>query len=177
MVPDAVAVDPTTNRLFVANYGDSTVSVFDGDTDRQLASVQVGMGPRAICVSPRTHRVYVVDSSDAAISVLDGEALALRATIPVGGYPMGATVDPLTDRLYVVHGSDGALSGLGGLHGSEDMRSKLGGVTVVDGPSATVYLSLRLDTDPVGIGVDPSTSRLYVSDFTGNSICILQDEP
>ena len=52
-------MNPTTNRIYVCNYGDKTVSVLDGSTNTVLATVPVGDGPAGIAVNPATNRVYV----------------------------------------------------------------------------------------------------------------------
>jgi YVTN family beta-propeller protein len=39
--PLGVAVNPETNRIYVANSGDDTVSVIDGATDTVIATVDL----------------------------------------------------------------------------------------------------------------------------------------
>ena len=43
--PQRVAVNPTTNRVYVANHSDNTVSVLDGGANTVLATVAVGVNP------------------------------------------------------------------------------------------------------------------------------------
>ena len=43
--PDGVAVDATTNTIYVANNGDNTVSVINGATNTVTATIPVGPRP------------------------------------------------------------------------------------------------------------------------------------
>jgi YVTN family beta-propeller protein len=44
-VPLGVGVNPNTNRIYVSNQYDSTVSVIDGATNTVIATIPVGLGP------------------------------------------------------------------------------------------------------------------------------------
>ena len=69
-----MAVNPTTNRLYVVNGLDSTVSVIDGSTNAVLGSpIPVGGIAREIGVNPVTNRLYVANYADDTVSVIDGQ--------------------------------------------------------------------------------------------------------
>jgi YVTN family beta-propeller protein len=72
-----VAVDPSTHTVYVANYGDGTVSAIDesGDasTGTVTATVPVGSNPVALAVDPSTHDVYVANQGSGAVSVISPE--------------------------------------------------------------------------------------------------------
>src|SRR5439155_1062236 len=106
--PKAVAVNATTNRLYVANYADSTVSVIDGSTNTVLGSpIPVGSAPGAIAVNATTNRLYVANSADSTVSVIDGSTnTVLGSPIPVGLVPFGIGVNPTTNRIYVANNGD-----------------------------------------------------------------------
>ena len=60
--PGEVDVDPLTGWVYVANYGNNTVSVLDGWTDRTIATIPVGAGPGGIVFD--RGRVFVANSFD-----------------------------------------------------------------------------------------------------------------
>src|SRR5207247_1285042 len=60
--PNGVAVNPLTNRIYIANNGDSTVSVIDGSANAVIATIPVGSNPVGVGVNPLTDRVYVADN-------------------------------------------------------------------------------------------------------------------
>jgi YVTN family beta-propeller protein len=53
--PIAVAVNPSTNQIYVANYGSGTVSVINGATNTVIATVTVGNEPDAVALNPSTN--------------------------------------------------------------------------------------------------------------------------
>ena len=59
--PIYLAADEKTNRIYVSNQGDDTVSVIDGVTNAALATVRVGHSPNGIAVNSRTNTVYVAN--------------------------------------------------------------------------------------------------------------------
>ena len=50
--PNAVAVNPATNTIYVASFDAGTVSVIDGQTNTVTATIRVGTGPDAVAVNP-----------------------------------------------------------------------------------------------------------------------------
>ena len=112
--PQAVRVDPSTNRIYVANQGGDTVSVIDGANNVVIATVPVGDRPFAIGVNSTTGRVYVTNQDDDTVSVIDGTSNAVIATIPVGDRPWYVGVNPTTDRVYIGNRSDGTVSVIDG---------------------------------------------------------------
>src|ERR1700733_11154965 len=56
--PQAVAVNPVTNKIYVANYLSSSVTVIDGETNA-TTTVGVGTNPNAVAVNPVTNKIYV----------------------------------------------------------------------------------------------------------------------
>jgi len=83
-----LALDPTTETLYVANASSHTVSVVDVSTGQVIATVAVGSpstvyfspdgpGPGAIAVDPVTHQVYVADMGGHTVTVLQGVPTAV----------------------------------------------------------------------------------------------------
>jgi YVTN family beta-propeller protein len=69
---EGIAVNTTTNRLYVVNGLDSTVTIIDGSTNTVLGSpIPVGHIPREVGVNPTTNRLYVANYLDDTVSVID----------------------------------------------------------------------------------------------------------
>ena len=68
--PGAVAVNPVTNRVYVANYGDRNVAVVDGAT-RTTNTINAGSNPNAVAVNQVTNKVYVPNMGDNTVTVID----------------------------------------------------------------------------------------------------------
>lgn len=69
--PDALAVNPVTNEIYVANYGSNNVTVIDGAAN-DVWGVTVGIQPRALAVASLTNKIYVANSGDNTATVIDG---------------------------------------------------------------------------------------------------------
>jgi YVTN family beta-propeller protein len=73
--PLRVAFNSMTKSIFVTNYDDDTVSVIDGNTYNNIATVPVGHQPSAVAVMESTgfvnaaeNRVFVANSADNTVS-------------------------------------------------------------------------------------------------------------
>jgi YVTN family beta-propeller protein len=105
-IPCAIAVDAKSNLLFVANYGDNTVSEIDTEAGRVTATFAVGERPKAIAFDPILRRVYVANTGSNSVTVIDAAAGAVLATLPAGKSPYALAVVPGSRRLYVANESD-----------------------------------------------------------------------
>jgi YVTN family beta-propeller protein len=68
--PIAVAVNPSTNKIYVANYDQNTISVINGTTNNIIAAISVGDSPNDVAVNPSTNKIYVVNQMDNTMSVI-----------------------------------------------------------------------------------------------------------
>ena len=66
--PVAVAVNPLTNKIYVANQGSANVTVIDG-TNNSTTTVATGSTPIAVAVNPVTNKIYVANSGSGNVTV------------------------------------------------------------------------------------------------------------
>ncbi|HEX6771395.1 MAG TPA: YncE family protein [Acidobacteriaceae bacterium] len=102
-MPDAVAVDESTNRVYVANYVGGSVTVFDGATLKAIATVATGHHPQALALDGRRHRVLVANTHSDNVTVIDGASNRVVATVPAGRNPYAVAVDPESGQVYVAN--------------------------------------------------------------------------
>jgi YVTN family beta-propeller protein len=159
-VPYAIAIDPVTDRVYVANrnsgtYG--TVTALDGATNATTA-VSVGRHPDAIAVNPVTNRIYVANADSAAdpgygsVTVING-ADPTSSEVSVLKDPTALAVNPLTNKIYVAN-------------------SQTNIVTVIDGANEATT-DVLVGPGPSAIAVNPLTNRVYVADAGSNSVTII----
>jgi len=77
--PRGIAVNPTTNLIYVTNMRDDNVSVIDGVTHEVVTNIAVGNAPLGIGVDPSINQIYVGDGN--GISVIDGDINQVITTI------------------------------------------------------------------------------------------------
>ena len=71
--PYGVAVNSSTNRIYVVNNSDNTVSVIEGTTNAVVSTITVGSYPYGVGVNSTTNRIYVTNTQSNTVSVIDGD--------------------------------------------------------------------------------------------------------
>jgi 6-phosphogluconolactonase (cycloisomerase 2 family) len=117
--PNALAIDPSSKYLYVANMGDGsagpngTVGQYNINSDGSLTamstpSVPTGQRPVGITIDPTGHYVYVANQNDNTISqytVGAGGALTAMstATVATDTGVSAVTIDPTGTYLYATN--------------------------------------------------------------------------
>ncbi len=146
--PIVAAVNPITNKIYVANQDDGTVTVIDGATN-QTQTVQVGMGPTSVAVNPVTNKIYVANSEDGTFSEIDG-ATNTQVSYPAGTTPTAVAVNPVTNKVYIANFGDGT-------------------VTIYD-PVTTGIRAVQAGLTPVAVAVNTVTNHIYVACNGSNNV-------
>jgi YVTN family beta-propeller protein len=84
--PNAVAVNPATNKIYVPNYVSANVTVIDGATNT-TTTVAAGSGPASVAVNPVTNKIYVANYDSNDVTVLTEQEVA--------AIPLTTTISPL----------------------------------------------------------------------------------
>jgi YVTN family beta-propeller protein len=111
--PNAIAVNPTTNKVYVASSISRSVSVIDEVYIKGsiAANIPVGESPEAIAVDPNTNKIYVAYYSSDSVSVIDGaNDKVLSSNITAGISPIDIAVNPTTNKVYVVSSDSRSVS-------------------------------------------------------------------
>ena len=151
--PRGVAVNPTTNRVYVTDTGADRLIVVDGTSNEMLVSLPVGSYPDAIAVDPEANRIYVANAGEGSLWILDGTNHELIGSVKVAEGPLlGMAVNQETGYIYIVHVL------VPGRHG----------LTVIDGQRGEVVATLAGDySHPLGaayaVAAEEKTNRLYLA--------------
>jgi YVTN family beta-propeller protein len=114
--PYAVAVNPVTNKIYVANQSSNTVTVIDGATN-STTTVNAGNAPFAVAVNPVTNKIYVANYFSDNVTVMDGSTNS-TATIIAGGRPAAVVVNLVTNKIYVANQTGNDVTVIDGLTNS-----------------------------------------------------------
>ena len=101
--PQAISVNPITNKIYVANTVSGNVTVIDGATN-DTTTVDVGSDPYSVVVNTNTNKIYVTNAGDNSVTVIDGATDLVDTTIDVGEAPIIACVNPTTNMIYTANG-------------------------------------------------------------------------
>lgn len=89
----ALAINPLTGNVFVANYADDTVSVIDRVSREVTDTLDVGDGPDAVAVSPAAGMVYVGNHNADTISLISDIAPVVTQSVLWGDDDCNGGVD------------------------------------------------------------------------------------
>jgi YVTN family beta-propeller protein len=174
--PFGAAVNPVTNRIYVANecgndpncLSNGTVSVIDGVSNTVIATVNVGNVPYSFAVNSVTNKIYVVNgcgdpsciSSSGTVSVIDGVSNTVTALVPVGSDPDPPVLNPVTNKIYVANacGNDPTCN----------QPYVNGTVTVIDGVTNNTQ-SVNVGYIPFSLDVNSATNKIYVANACGDN--------
>ena len=127
-----MAVDETTNTIYVVNQDDNTVSVINGDVcngtdtsgcNQTWPTVTVGASPQGLAVNPSNDTVYVANRNDNTVSVIDtlhcngtdsSGCGQTPATIAVGAGPRSVGIVFATNTVFVGNRDDLTVSVIDG---------------------------------------------------------------
>jgi YVTN family beta-propeller protein len=151
--PFALAVNPLTNKIYVANNSGNNVIVIDGVTNA-ITKVPVGVNPFTLAVNPLTNKVYVANLGG-NVTVIDGATNA-TTIIAAGSSPRAVTVNLATNKIYVTNqtGND---------------------VTIIDGTTNSTT-TLAVGIQPLAVAVNPFTNKAYLANYSSANVTVLSDE-
>lgn len=157
--PRGIAVNPNTDRIYVAGEYSMHVSVIDGATNSIVATIPLHGRGWDVAVNPSTNRIYVVTESPVRIEVIDGETNSVIALIPrLSSDISGAiSVNPTTNRIYWTEPAWNRMS-------------------VIDGVTHAVIATLNIGYGLYDVAVNPITNRIYVLRMYDDSISVLNGE-
>lgn len=150
--PAAVAVNPRTNKIYVADfYGDTNgITVIDGKTNTTKTLTTI-TGQTAVAVNPLTNMIYFVDAYN-YLTVVDGSNDTVVATVTVAPDPVAVAVNPATNLIYVASDTGSTVWVVDGTTNTVTAKNPLAG-----GPN---FLQGFI---PSAVFVNPVTNQIYVT--------------
>lgn len=150
----AMAVNESTNRLYVVARNPDELLLLNPVTNEILTRTATGAQPWGIAVNEQTNRVYVSDFAGGDVRIYDGATLALLKTIPVGTNPSLVEYLPGTDTVFVLVRGGSRVAVINGLDLVQDISS--GG------------------SGPFGIAADAVNQRIFISHRDSASLTMLR---
>jgi DNA-binding beta-propeller fold protein YncE len=108
---DHLALDPKTQRLFVAALGNDTLEVVDVEGGKRAGTVRGLAEPQGVLFAADANRVFVANGQDGSVRVFDAASLAPLERIALGDDADNVRLDRAAGRVWVGYG-DGALAAL-----------------------------------------------------------------
>lgn len=161
--PEALAVDPMRNYVYVANGDSNDISAYRIDAQSGVLTpvgrYSAGAYPTGIAIDPCGDYMYVVNYLDDTVLsyAIDRRTGALSATnmARTGSNPAAAVVHPSGKFLHVADGIGGTIS---------SYRITRGRLTAISNIPAPVY--------PYDIAIHPSGQFMYTANFGSDDVAV-----
>jgi DNA-binding beta-propeller fold protein YncE len=98
--PQGVAYLPEVDTLYVANAGDGSVRLLQGESYAQAGRIELGSDADNIRVTPNANRIFV-GYGDGALAVIDPASRSKIADIPLPAHPEGFQLARSTPQIFV----------------------------------------------------------------------------
>lgn len=140
-----IALVPKLNRGFSSNGRDSTVTVFDLNSLKEIARVKVGSRPDAIIYEPSSNRVFTFNAGSQDTTAVDAETLKVVGSIKLDAKPEFAVAD-----------------GKGGIFVNLENKNQ---VASLDASQLTLKEKWPVSPgdEPTGIAMDRERRRVFVT--------------
>jgi YVTN family beta-propeller protein len=156
--PERVDLSRDGHALFVSNEDAARLTVLDVASGKVLGTAAVGREPEGVRVSPNGRWVLVTSEADNSVTIVDARTRAVLRTVKVGKRPRDVAITPDSRAAYVSGEADASV-----------YRFPLSGSA-----PATLLVQLRKDARPMGLALDASRKRLYVSTGDGGSVAVIE---
>ncbi|MEA2914756.1 MAG: hypothetical protein QOJ15_6837 [Bradyrhizobium sp.] len=98
--PQGVGYEPSTDTLYVANAGDGSVRLLEGDQYKPAGQIELGSDADNVRVDAAANRI-IVGYGSGAMAVIDPATRSKIGDIPVKAHPEGFQIDPDTGQIFV----------------------------------------------------------------------------
>jgi YVTN family beta-propeller protein len=152
-----VRVTDDLNRIFTANIGSNSISIFDrlGAADWTQTVVPVGKGPEGFDITPDGKELWAANSQDGSVSVINLAEKRVVRTFRVG--------TQRSNRLKFT--PDGKLALITDLQAGE--------LVIYERATLRQLKRLPLGRQPAGILMEPGAARAYVAVTGDNYVAII----
>jgi YVTN family beta-propeller protein len=193
-----VAVNPSTNKTYIAHGPGQKISVVDGKNNNSVSTIGILNSSWSLAIDPITNTVYSTDAFNDTVSVIDGHKDQVVKNITVALPSASAiAVNPTTHKVYVANEPANRISIIDGksntvvntiIHNSTDRYTKdiaidsktntvficnERGLYIIDGDTDKIVTEFALGKGLVSIDVDPDTGLVYTADLSADKIYVL----
>ena len=169
-----IAVDPITEKVYIANASDNVINVIDGHTDKLAETISInGESPYSIAINPFNRTLYVPLGDD-QLDVIDTRSEKIVSTPTVGKSNIFAGVNLNTGEVFVIDT---------GFRPS-DTKDPNTGDFVTQEPAGTASVSvfnhqgelaarIPVGSAPDALDIDPVTNLVFVINESAHTVTVI----
>jgi YVTN family beta-propeller protein len=196
--PVGVAVNPSTNIIYVTNEYSNTLSVINADNDKVEHTISVGNTPYDVDVDPVTDKIYVANLGSNSISIIDGSTNSILGNIENVTTPVGLDVDSDRSWIYVTNIENNTVSKIDAVTNKIVKNITVGKnpysvdiskgrneykiyvtntgsntTSVINGDSFELLKNITVGKFPVGLAANALTNTVYVANRESNIVSVI----
>jgi YVTN family beta-propeller protein len=151
-----VLLNKAGNRMFTANIGSNSISIFDESSNGKWRedSVTVGPGPEAIDLSPNEREVWTAHGGDGGVSIINTETHKVTMVPKLSSRPNRLKFTPDGKHVLISDSATGEL-------------------IIVDTATRKITNKVKVGSLAEGIQITPDGSRAYVALERDNEVAIV----
>jgi YVTN family beta-propeller protein len=148
--PSGIAADPVRKEVYVTNERSNNLSIINARNDTLIDNITVDNRPTGIVVGK--DKIYVFSEGSNRINIISPSLRKVVATIAIEGPPKRGA-QGFSSRLFVANTSANTIT----FFNSQDIATR----------------TIPVGTMPIGIVGDEKRNRLYVTNYGGNTISLI----
>jgi DNA-binding beta-propeller fold protein YncE len=164
-VGDELAIDSATRAIFATNRDvDGSGALTRIDASGNVARVKTGLTAEGLAVDSKRGLVYVANVNDGTVAVVDAATMRVTRRFAAVARVFSLALSPDGSRLYAVSNQS---------TGSPFSAPGCVVTIALDTPAPRVVARSAKLTFPIGIALDSSTGRLFVTDEEDDAVDVL----
>lgn len=181
LAPASLAITPDGAFVYVINYvdgntGTGTISIIRTSDNTVVGTIPGFSGPFAIAITPNGYYAYITNFGSnnfspigTTVSVLNLQSNSVTATIQVGTQPAGIAINPNGLFAYVTNYNTLYLG-----PNFTDLTAGQGTVNVIDiATNKVIFPIVVVGESPANIAISPDGIYAYVSNYTSNTVSVI----
>jgi DNA-binding beta-propeller fold protein YncE len=149
---EGIAINPGDDKVYVANFGSSSITVVDGRSFSIIKTIALphGTTPSSLALDVSTNKLFATTGRNSVLAI-DGGSGGVLASIAVGNSPTQNSTYALAidshSQVVFVASTPGTV------------------ITAIDAVSYGIVASIRLGFTPFEIAFNPSNGNVYVTNY------------
>ena len=168
--PGPIVQLPNGGNVYVANLGDSSISVYSPTSQSVVATLTAANGlhqnPVSLVASADGNYVFVVTQGNGggpgALDIINTTTFAIGGTVPLGISPTFGYLDTVLNRLYVTNTGSHSLTVF-----------DVSNVVLAASPPITTLATVNVGSAPVSVAALPNGLSVYVANSVSNDVSVV----
>jgi len=155
--PVAVAVDPATDMVYVANSRSNSVTAVDVDNNNQITTISVGTQPIALALDSLESQVYMANAGGGVSIIKEASNTVIRTLFDSTAItPSAVVASEYTHYVYVANKGSNTIS-------------------LIQAPYTAITGGYAVGSSPVALATNLANKKVYVVNQGSNTVSVIDE--